>query len=141
MLNRMIDVEKIPDEVMWVLMVSSGFVGRSTYDKCQEIISRYPEYFPWEHKYKSIPKEVHEAYLDEVNPLRHEPIVILEGGLHLRDQIRKEYISINKTVTQKDFEDMFNEMAKMEQERIEKRKKEKALWDKHYKIYGLEYKG
>lgn len=144
MLNRMVDLNKIPDEVMWVLTVSGCVpVGRSTFEKCQKIIDKYPKYFPWEHAYKSIPKEVHDAYMAEVNPDWDKPIISNDNkcGAGVKSEIGKVYYKSDVVLTQKMFEDMIFEHEKMEQERIEERKKQKALWDKHYKIYGLEYKG
>jgi len=75
--------EDIPKEVMYVWVAQShnnGMMGSEMYNECKRIIKLYPKYFQWEHKYESLPKEVHEAYLEERYPQRHEPIDWDGGG-------------------------------------------------------------
>lgn len=144
MLNRMVDLDKIPDEVMWVLRIPNGWpVGRETFEKVQKIIDKYPKYFPWERTFKSIPKEVHDAYVEEKKMTLMNYIEVdngIERGDGIRQQVEKNK-PVDTILTKEMYEEFINSFAKDEEERIEKRKKEKALWDKHYKIYGLEYKG
>jgi len=62
------DKQEIPDEVWWAApFVLHGVpCGTTIAEKCIEIIKKYPQHFPWEAKYYSLPEEVHTAYKKEM---------------------------------------------------------------------------
>jgi len=142
----------IPHEVAWVLCVQMGQIplGIDSYEKAQEIIEKYPEHFPWEHKYKSIPKEVHDAFEAECYPERGKSIESLfddlEEGVRLREQVMNQtYVSVDPMkFTKDDFVRMLDEMEAHERKRKEEERAEeirvKKIWDKHYKRYNLKYR-
>lgn len=49
------------------------YCGAEQYKRISDTIKKYPEYFPWETKYNSIPKEVHDKYKKLINQL-HDTI-------------------------------------------------------------------
>jgi hypothetical protein len=142
----------IPNEVAWVLCVQMGQIplGRDGYEKAQSIIEKYPEHFPWEHKYKSIPKEVHEAFEAECYPERGKSVESLfddlEVGDSLREQVKNQKSAgvIPTKLTKDDFVRMLDEMEEAERKRKEEERAEevrvKKIWDKHYKRYNLKYR-
>jgi len=122
----------IPTEVKeYIVMTSSmnGMMGLEMYRKCKAIEEKYPEWFPWEHKYKSIPKQVHDAYNKE------KEIV---------SQKDKPTAAPLDLTTNKDLLNVLTKVIEWENEQKEmaaqQRKKDKVLWDKHYKKYGLEFR-
>lgn len=127
----------IPDEVIrvWYIQEYVKYVGGDVYNECQEIIKKYPEYFKWETTYSNIPKEVHEAYLDERYPDRHKPIERDGKGLQelIESSKLKNYTSLSVDKISKILDEFIESQIK--QEEIEK-----ELWDKHYKKYNLEYR-
>lgn len=138
----MISPKDIPNEVLWVLTLPRC-VGSDTYRRVEEIIAKYPEYFPWETKYNSIPKEVHQAYIKEKYPDRDEPIVCTNDGEGLYSKIKSEPF-IYREYTPKEIGECFKQLdiitANARNAAIVQRKKDKKLWDKHYKKYNLEYR-
>lgn len=132
--------EDIPNEVLWVLALPR-LVGSDTYKKAEEIIAKYPEYFPWETKYNSIPFEVHKAYNKEKYPDRDKPIPTGEG---LIAEMKKSEIKHYNDYLGKSFQEIWDDLLNMEHQiRVKeaKRYKEaKKLWDKHYKKYNLKFK-
>jgi hypothetical protein len=138
-------LKDIPSEVLWVwnVQLSTPFVGLETMNKINEIIDKNPEYFKWEHKYKSIPEEVHEAFNKECYPERFEPIQFEEfKGESLLSQISKSIE--RKPITYQGMVDSLqmycdnkNKELRKEQERIAR---EKKIWNKHYSKFGLEYR-
>ena len=147
------NAKQVPFEVQWVWAIRQAQipVGRESFEKATDIINKYPEYFPWEHKYKTIPQEVHDAFKAECYPEREKPIEEvsdeLVDGVGLRDQLKnRESAGIVPTnFTQKDLEDFFDEMQEAQQKRMEEEKVEenrvRKIWDKHYKKYGLKFAG
>jgi hypothetical protein len=137
----------MPYEVAWYAAVwhlATGFgVGSETIKRMGEIEDKYPEWFPWEHKYKSIPKEVHESYeLEKSGP---------DIKIDYSDAPKKGWVDMLESAITvplefnlKSFEEMMAEHYKnKEKEHLlkkEQRKKDKALWDKHYKKYGLKFR-
>ena len=149
-----INGKKVPTDVMYVItMQNFGFVGQDTLNRMNEIINKYPEWFPWETIYNNLPDEVHTAYLDEKYPNRHEPITysLKDSGNDLIDAIGIGlYAQINKAkyeepeqtdkcfaVMMKEFLDMCDNELKEEKKRTAE---DKALWDKHYSKYKLEFR-
>ncbi len=143
--------EDIPQEVLECHIIMNyfdGLVGKKMYDKIQATIDKYPNYFPWEHKYKSIPKEVHIAYDKEVNGYSNGDVFVgdcsnLGGGLlELINNSKKIYEY--KKPTDSSIVELFNQICEAQQSKeneIKKQQKEaKEIWDKNYKKYGLEYR-
>lgn len=137
-------MKDIPNEVMWVwtLEYIGQPVGSDTMDKIDGIIDKYPTYFKWEHLYKSIPQEVHDAYSKEAYPDRWKPIVWNDnkgkGLMNLNEPVTIKPITIESfDKFFKDIEDM--RIKDIEDERL-KHIKFKAIWDKHYSKYKLKYR-
>lgn len=140
----MVTGSDIPSEV-WeaVYIASCGAVGLEMYNRYQEIVKKYPEHFPWETKYNSIPSEVHKAYAIERDGGTFEELIAKAKANALENPTFSE----NRIDTSKpfSFRDVFDTMVKNENERrekkIEQEKKNKTIWDKHYSKYNLEYIG
>lgn len=136
------EFKDLPSEVRWVYGIQTfPYIDIETYEKAQEIIGRYPEYFPWEHKYRSVPKEVHDAYWEELNMLNveynhHES----EMGIQcLINEIRKKTDEPKKEL-QDMVADWFDEMNKEAAQMAALEDKIKRIWKKHYGIFGLKYR-
>lgn len=130
------EVKDVPSEVYWVWICSLSPVGRETYEECQKIIGQYPEWFPWEHKYKSIPKEVHDAYWNEKYPDWDKPLDFSKK--HDSEPLVIEYPPKDPLKVMEDY--FAAKDRRLKEERLQE-KKDKALWDKYYKKYKLEYRG
>jgi hypothetical protein len=134
----------IPEDVWFVWIASQQPMGLEMYEKCQKIINENPKYFPWEHKYNSIPKEVHEAYLDEKYPNRHEPFIgggsVGRGILELINEQPVSFADTEEKSLVEIFESVINFQETARKQREKQYQKDKALWDKHYKKYGLKYR-
>jgi len=130
---------EIPSDVAWAMAIRHiGYCGSDTYRKIQDIIDRNPLWFPWEHRYKHVPQEVHKAYYDEKHPPSDKPIKSLWEQMNKKPRKRKK-------LTEKSLIEMFDEIftlsEKARKKRIRERNKAKKLWDKYYKQYNLEYRG
>jgi hypothetical protein len=134
-----------PAEVVnvWLIQHSNIAIGSKLLEKANDIIDKYPEYFPWEHKFKSIPEEVHEAFIEECYPTRSNSIDWSKIDSIKKETPRSEYIS-SKPINKIDIEKIFHKLKEQEErakrERREERQRVKEIWDKHYKQYGLEYR-
>lgn len=145
-------MEKIPKEVleyMAMTSVNGGMLGLKMFTRCQEIINKYPNWFQWEHKYKSIPKEVHDAYIKERNPNIDKPLVLRDGFNGILNELKDKSNAVNLGFNKEGIEGFsiskaLSEIFKAQEDaRIELKKEEaksKELWDKHYKKYKLEYR-
>lgn len=131
----MYNYKDTPEEVLWVWCLPKT-VGSDTYEKAERIVKKYPKYFPWEHKYESIPKEVHEAYWNEKYPDRNKPIECT--GIGLKEQLKKS--NSYKPITKEYFIKWCKDFTNIYQEELLNKKKDKDLWDKYYKKYNLEYR-
>ena len=145
-------LKDVPLEVQWVWAQQEAQtpMGRDAFEQATDIVDKYPEYFPWEHKYKSIPQEVHDAFEAECYPERGKPIEEifddLKVGVGLREQLKNQPVGVIPTkFTQSDFEELFNSLQEAQKKRTEQEKAEekrvKRIWDKHYKKYGLKFVG
>jgi len=140
------DLDKIPEEVwrVWAIEQAGHPVGAKTYAEIQKIIDKYPEYFPWEHKYKSIPQEVHDAFTRECYPERFKPYEWTEfKGMSLIEQIQQELTAIvplTKESFTKIFTDMIEQDNRKRKEKFEEEIRVKKIWNKHYSKYKLEYR-
>lgn len=138
----MITKNDIPSEVWEAVCIAQlGVVGMELFNRHQEIVKKYPEHFPWETKYNSIPNEVHKAFSTEINGGTFEEILAraTSNPIHHIEHNR-EYIS--KPIN---IREVFNNVLRFEEdrrERAEQREKEnKKVWDKHYSKYNLPYRG
>lgn len=145
----MIDIQNIPDRVREAIAVRivGQPVGKELYDRTQQTIKDYPEYFPWEAKYNSIPQKVHEAYGREKYPFRYhiskfgkdnKPFNKLYHVLKINiDAIPKKELTLQ---TLKElFSNMFLEQEKERERREQEKERAKELWDKYYQSYDLPY--
>lgn len=134
----MSDFKNVPDDVkeVWFIQTYIKRIGCELYTKCQATIVKYPEYFPWETTYKSIPQEVHEAYLDELYPKRHEPLNCSGKGLFAQIQdLNLTEVTVGNIFEK--WDDYYNNQ-KEKQILIEKRKED--IWNKYYGKYKLKYR-
>lgn len=143
--------KEIPYDVFQVQIMEhyGALVGEETYEWAMEVIKNNPKYFPWWAKYNSIPQEVHDAYRAEAFP----PITWeswsqnANKGDGIMEVIRRaeakpEIIPEEKPKSLTELIDFVYEMEEHQKMKEElARKEKKALWDKHYKKYGLEYRG
>ena len=113
---------------LWTMQIAYGYISSKLYE---EAISKYPEYFVEELEYKrlhnSIPQEVHDAYWAEYRtwPLYESFEHPYKGmGLLWYLDHPKEY---------REYQEALDEYKKEHPELSQE-----AIWDKHYKIYGLE---
>lgn len=138
------DYNNIPSEVMWVATIKySGIrVSIETYNKMNDIIDKYPQYFQWEHKYNSIPSEVHEAFDRECYPQRYEPIVFDSNSEGILAQMNKQQpINMGEGFNLLELFEKYQENLNKEREaEIAKEKRVKAIWKKHYSKYKLKYR-
>ncbi len=140
--------KEIPSEVMWAGMIIyyNQPVGTTVYEKIKEIISKYPEHFPWETKYNNIPEDVHSAYKLEAHgklidylkmPLFNET----QSGEGVESQINKiQNPTCYKEATKQDFIDFMDLLTKKEEDERNEDIRIRKIWNKHYKKYNLEYR-
>ncbi len=135
-------IKNAPEEVIkvWLYQQSNITIGSSLFKTISDIIDKYPEYFPWEHKYMSIPESVHDAFEKEKSyylwSLEQKKWELNERGSYYL------YADLAKEIKLEDvFQRLSEQQEKMKKERREKYIAIKAIWDKHYKQYELEYKG
>ena len=144
------DKLEIPAEVMEAIAIytaTGGMVGSKTFERLQEIINKYPKWFPWEHKYKKIPLEVHEAYrkekygFDISDPGEWRDKEPGKGLMQMiEENVRIIEVHTNDKSLKTLLEESWDEMERVRLKQIEDEKNDKALWDKHYKKYNLEYR-
>ena len=151
-MSKMITFDDVPAEVweVWAIEQGSkaiGGVGLETWNYCNEIIKKYPDWFPWEHKYDQIPQPVHDAYNAEAHP----PI-----SFDLKPGYREDFVGMlpmilagvdhsgklaEPTLTMKEmFKSIFENQRKEEDRKRAEYLERKKIWDKHYSKYGLEYR-
>lgn len=130
-----------PSDVLevWVLQSLNQPVGLSTYERMKATIKKYPEYFPWETLYNSIPDEVHNAYRKEVDPTWGEPI-----DWEKYRNVKESPPIVLKPYEGGDIAKMFDELFEAENKRrdeeLAERKRRMKIWKKHYSKYGLDYR-
>jgi hypothetical protein len=137
------NIDDVPADVqrVWVFQQYGGAVGIETWEEAESIIKANPKYFPWETKYQSIPKEIHDAYWKEKQ----------DGYDDL--WAAKDYKGIIPALMEpneaapaplKPFMEAMVDMFKAQEDRrkrdIEYYEKEKSLWDKYYNPFGLEFR-
>jgi hypothetical protein len=135
--------EEVPDEVweVWARQMSGIPVGIKEHNRMYEVINRNPKHFQWEHKYASIPKEIHKAYLEESQTITDNPD---DFTGRLEPTVSRAAFSLNNPLTEEQFIAMWEEISVVAAERLREKERlellDKGLWDKHYKPYGLEYR-
>lgn len=150
--NKGFRLDDMPKEVYWAKFIGITFIGGECvqqvgidqHNKIREIQKKYPEWFPWETKYDSIPQEVHEAYKREAYPYLYEAIDV--GAFDKKNDWPTEaYVCDPDSFTFESMMKSISDMHKRQNEEDRKRKQQKAkdrkLWNKHYSKYGLEYRG
>lgn len=127
-----------PEEVqkVWVIQMMGSPIGSDLYKEVQDIISRNPKYFPYETAYNKVPQEVHESYLDEMYPNRHELLWECSDSKEVEGfcgiiSLAKESAPIEKMSVEEIFKILIDKEAQ---------DRKKQIWDKHYKKYGLEFR-
>jgi hypothetical protein len=114
-------LDEMPMEVkrVFALQGLNQPIGLKRWKEIEEIIEKYPKYFPWETKYNTVPQEVHIAYSEEaygmsfINQIKNNDIK------EYAPATMEEFLEIGKNHEPKDF---------------------KTIWDKHYSKYGVEYR-
>lgn len=140
------EVGDVPQEVMEAAMIMAyrPMVGLEVYNKVEAIIDKYPEWFPQEHIYRSIPEAVKELFEEEKRELYDTLFPVVDVGYvpgeGVMSHIRRveEY---SKTLPVKTLEEslryLFEERPKKDREYHNKLK---ALHNKHYKKYKYKFK-
>jgi hypothetical protein len=145
-------LNSLPPEVMKVklrqMTAYNGklYVGAEEYKKIQEVIEKYPEHFPQETAYNKTPKEVHEAYRNEVSKLhdkmypQSKPLVEHIPGEGILSYFKRTEEARAK-LPQKPFdaELFFKKLDKDLKRDDEFKRKKKVIWKKHYKKYGVDF--
>ncbi len=144
-------IKELPEDIkQWqlIMAITGGLMGMEMYQKATAIIEANPSFFPGYHKYKSISKEVHDAYAKEIGEIKdkrwaeHNKQMGWEGG-GIMDIINKmpkvEFDSSATFDFMKSFDELVERQHKARADLIERMKEDKKVWDKHYKKYGLPY--
>ena len=145
--------QEIPSEVFHVItIIQNGIpIGVKMYDLVLETIKKYPQYFPWETKYASIPQKVHDDYNKEIG---NSDMDSLEQMIKEYDSTKENSITgkgilgeileaVNKEKEKKEVFNinMYVNSLIQEKEQYEREmKRREDIWDKHYKKYGLKYR-
>lgn len=122
---------------------TGGVMGLLSYNFCKEIERKYPEEFPWQTLHDSIPKEVHEAYYTERHACFREMFERkqIDNSPGIIPSIIQYKVGTNSP---KSLNELIRQLFDMEDDIDAKNKadlqKDKELWDKHYKKYGLEFR-
>lgn len=138
----------IPDDAAKVIMMEmySTYVGSDTWDWIQKTKAKYPEIFPWDARYNSLPKEVHEAYWDEIDPDRHLSFEEyckkhkIEGG-GVDGVLASQKTEVIQPLTEKVLLDFFDDLNKMEDNERKEKERQRKIWNKHYGKYKLQFRG
>jgi hypothetical protein len=130
--------EKIPQEVLEHFSVSAVpiRIGAKLYQRLLMIEEKYPQWFPWETKYKSIPQQVHIAYQKEAG-LYRDPNQKIECKSNGLTEIVKNITLKALTLEDLNFHKRIEDKRK-EEDRLNK--ESKKIWDKHYSKFELEFR-
>lgn len=136
-------LENIPNEVAWVwaIQMSKSPVGMETYNKAQEVIDKYPEWFQQEHIYRNIPQEVKDSFEAEKDALYLSFFPRAEMDLKPGEGVfnwmrRQEPVTISKTDLDGAARYVFIELPEKEREY---KKQLKQLHLKHFKKYKYKF--
>jgi hypothetical protein len=137
---KIVRMKNLPKEVSWALAVQHGNtpISVDTYDKLLKIIEDNPDHFKWEHKYWSIPDEVHEAYHKDVSEMRNKVIPSPPPfSISVSEMLTKPTTS---DLTVEQLESFLKEVQLRELQQAEYERKKHKLWKKHYGPYKLKYR-
>lgn len=146
-MSKEVAYKDIPAEVweVWMIQRSGQPIGMSTWERCNEVIKKYPQFFEWEHKYDKIPQFVHDAYKREAYSFELpmpkgdrgyiDIIPTLLSDVEVVDTATQKPMTLLEMTTRVFIADQ-EERKRKEAARIER----KRVWDKHYYKYGLEYR-
>jgi len=151
-------LKDVPNEdrnklMMALVVMGAGCpVGRKLYDITNEMVDKYPDFFPQETAWRKVPCEVHEAYQKEYDALfPPEPLPLLPDGTEpmgwkevevaVRHQAElrakaREIEPLTKESYQKSLDGFLARIEQDQQDEVRKRN----LWDKHYKKYKVDYR-
>ena len=131
-------------------------IGQDLHKKLQKIIEKYPEEFVWEAQYRAIPKKVHDAYWEEMYGFGgtddFEPYKIewdnkttpkQKGFIEILDEAKPiEIEPIGKLVDfmSKIMNDNYQEKENRREEKLKLERRNRNVWNKYYKIYGLKFR-
>lgn len=139
------DFTNIPEEVLWVMAITNPFTGTfycgtELYKKINEVIDKYPKYFPQEYIYKNIPQSVKDDFELEKHDLykKHNPFYldIKEGEGLIGYMNRKDEENKNKPK-----ESLLETLQNVFKKDLEYNKELRLLHDKHFKKYGYKFTG
>lgn len=141
----MFDINNTPKEVIEVFahLMLKRPVGEETYKRIQETINKYPEYFPQQHIYNSIPKEVHSKYSEEKLNLYYSFYPKKDSDIKLGEGIyswvrRQEPVPLK--ITNLDIQELAEKVfVTAPKIKKEYEKEKRKLWNKHYEKYKLRY--
>jgi hypothetical protein len=129
----------LPEEVAFVhsiRIIDPVFVGIENYEKIKSIIKKYPEHFPWETKYNSLPATVHEEYKRKLGEL--------VGEYYPFGETSEQYVEFpdefNSPMTRDEVTDSFRQLVRMQERDYEFECAELKLWNSHYSKYKLYYR-
>ena len=136
-------LENIPNEVAWVwaIQMSKSPVGMETYNKVQDVIDRYPEWFQQEHVYRNIPQEVKDSFESEKDVLHlsffpRKEMDIKPGEGIFNWMKRQEPVVLLKKDAEESFRRVFVELPAKEKDY---KKQLKQLHLKHFKKYKYKF--
>lgn len=138
--------EKIPDEVyfVWMIQLRNQGVGSEMLKKVNDIIERNPKYFEWEHKYNSIPKEVHEAFQRECYPNKFKTEWDSEGSCEgVYNKVIKNkpnYVGLDTMITKDRLMELWRKHEERENEKQKRDAEIRKIWHKHYGKYKLSFR-
>lgn len=142
--------KEIPADVLtvWAYQKSNIPVGTMLHEHFRKIIKDNPEFFPWESKYDTIPKEVHDAHKTEKNAYINDKLEKERQEREKDGEGSNTYHTYSVLVTmpsRPDYErackDFVKKKREVENQVIAEKRKLKQIWDKHYAPYGLQFRG
>lgn len=147
-MKKKIKLEEVPHEVQMAMIIlySKNPVGIETYEMVIDIVERYPQFFKWEHKFNSIPQEIHDAFLNECYPERFEATKHIESkndGKGILEQIMENpptQIKFTRESFEENYKKWQEELIEEEKRKVIEEKRIKKIWDKHYQKFGLEFR-
>lgn len=149
-MKKGISLLDVPYEVQqaWVIAHTGKTVGigQGLLDKYNSIVDNYPEWFVWEHKYKKVPQEVHDAHFKDVYGCSREEYykpTEIKCGAGLWNEIQTK-LKQEESNIEADLYTILKGMDEAEQKRrneeYKEKKRLKQIWKNHYSKYGLEFR-
>jgi hypothetical protein len=140
-------MNNIPHKVLVVkaMLATRAIVGSDTYKLIEDTIDKYPEYFEWEHKYHTIPDEVHNAFMKEAYPERWESYnnigksIESGNGKGIMQYIRESEVEVG-TLSKAVFDKLIDDINNRAEVEYENKERIKKIWYKHYGKYNLKFR-